>query len=664
MTEVHADAPAPVPSDAATTGAAPLLEVTGLRLAATGAVPGPATVLDGVALSVAAGECVAVVGESGSGKSLAVRAVAGLLPDSVAVTGGSIRLAGQEVGELSRAERHALRGRRVSLLMQDPFTMLHPQLTCGRQIADGLRDDLPALAEARGRRARRAALRAETVRRLAEVGLAPEVADRYPGELSGGMRQRVATAAALAGDPELLIADEPTTALDAANQRAVLELLRGLLERRGMGLLLITHDLSVAFSTCDRVYVLYAGAVLEQGRAADLRRSPRHPYTAALLAAEPSAHVRHERLPTVPGSVPPPGDRTAGCPFADRCPHTAPECRTTPVTLRVPPTPAMASTGPEDAPPDTGDRLTACIRLAEIGKDLAPPPPEPAVTTGPGAPAPEADAVPALRVRGVSRTFRGDGDGDRAPAVRDVDLTVPDGRITALVGESGSGKTTLARIAVGLESFDRGRVDVGGLPLTAGRLPTRAERSRLAAQVQIVFQDPFSSLPPLRTVGATLAEALTAAGRISGASRARRRALRADLVGQLLDQVGLPRSYTGRRPAGLSGGERQRVALARAFAVRPRLLICDEAVAALDVSVQAQLLNLLADMQRRDGFAVLFITHDLGVVRQIADEVAVMVRGELVEHGTVSEVLDHPRHPWTRRMLDAVPGPAPSPHTP
>ncbi|MFJ8860141.1 dipeptide ABC transporter ATP-binding protein [Streptomyces sp. NPDC102451] len=646
MTEVHAEAPA------VTTASAPLLEVTGLRLTATGAAPGPTTLLDGVGLSVAAGECVAVVGESGSGKSLAVRAVAGLLPDGVTVTGGSIRLAGQEVRELPRAARHALRGRRVALLMQDPFTMLHPQLTCGRQIADGLRDDLPALAGARGRRARRTALRAETARRLAEVGLAPDVADRYPHELSGGMRQRVATAAALAGDPDLLIADEPTTALDAANQRAVLDLLRGLLERRGMGLLLITHDLSVAFSTCDRVYVLYAGAVLEQGLAADLRRAPRHPYTAALLAAEPSAHVRHERLATVPGSVPPPGDRTTGCPFADRCPHAAPECRTTAVTLRVPPA------APEGAPGHTGDRLTACIRLAEIDGGLTPPSPEPAGATGAGATAPEEDAVPALRVRGVRRTFHGggDGDGDGHPAVRDVDLTVPDGRITALVGESGSGKTTLARIAVGLESFDEGAVDVGGLPLTAGRLPTRAERSRLAPQVQIVFQDPYSSLPPLRTVGTTLAEALTAAGRISGGSRAQRRRQRDEQVGRLLTQVGLPPSYAGRRPTGLSGGERQRVALARAFAVRPRLLICDEAVAALDVSVQAQLLNLLADMQRTDGFAVLFITHDLGVVRQIADEVAVMVRGELVERGTVTEVLDRPRHPWTRRMLDAVPG--------
>ncbi|MER5634873.1 ABC transporter ATP-binding protein [Streptomyces nitrosporeus] len=655
MTDVHDADPAPAPP-----AAAPLLEVTGLRLAATGTGPGTATVLDGIALSVAAGECVAVVGESGSGKSLAVRAVAGLLPDGIAVTGGTVRLAGQDVLDLPRAERHALRGRRVALLMQDPFTMLHPQLTCGRQIADGIRDDLPALAAARGRRARRAVLRAETARRLAEVGLPPEVADHYPHELSGGMRQRVATAAALAGDPDLLIADEPTTALDAANQRAVLDLLRGLLEQRAMGLLLITHDLSVAFSACDRIYVLYAGTVLEQGPADDLRRAPRHPYTAALLAAEPSARTRYERLPTVPGSVPPPGSRTGGCPFAGRCPHTAAACRTTPVTLRTPPAPhgdpAQDTQKPrDDQGAQGGARLTACLRLDEIGDDLTPPAPGPAGTTATGAPPPERDGEPALRVSGVRRTFP--GDGTAVPAVRDVTLTVPDGRITALVGESGSGKTTLARIAVGLERFDEGHVTVGGLPLASGRLPTRTERARLASRVQIVFQDPYSSLPPLRTVGATLAEALTAAGRVPGGPRREhRRRVRAH-VEQALTQVGLPPAYAERRPAGLSGGERQRVALARALAVRPRLLICDEAVAALDVSVQAQLLNLLADTQRAEGFAVLFITHDLGVVRQIADEVAVMVRGELVEQGLVSGVLDHPRHPWTRRMLDALPSP-------
>ncbi|MFD8567558.1 dipeptide ABC transporter ATP-binding protein [Streptomyces sp. NPDC059639] len=614
-----------------------LLDVTGLRVIATAGPGDPVTLLDGIDLRVGPGESVAVVGESGSGKSLTTRAVVGLLPEGTAVAGGSVRLSGEEVLHLPERVRHALRGRRVTLLMQDPFTMLHPQVTCGRQIADGLRPDLPALAGATGRRARGAARRAEVAARLAEVGLGPETADRYPHELSGGMRQRVAAAAALAGDPELLIADEPTTALDAANQQAVLDLLRGLQRDRGMGLVLITHDLRVAFSSCDRVYVLYAGSVLEQGRSAELGAHPQHPYTQGLLQAEPSVRERYERLPVIPGSVPAPDGRGPGCPFADRCAHAAPVCRAT-----------LARLWPEA--PDA--RQSACVRAAELGDRLGAP--RPHTTAGPEhTPAP-ADAAPALRLQGVHRVF-GSG-AQRHTAVRDVSLSVPRGRVTALVGESGSGKTTLARIAVGLETFSAGDVEVGGVPLTPGRRPAGAERAALASRVQIVFQDPYSSLNPLRTVGATLREALAAAGRLDATGRRARAEQAAGLVAELLDQVGLPGHYATRRPGVLSGGERQRVAVARALAVRPELLICDEAVAALDVSVQAQLLNLLADLRRAEGFAVLFITHDLGVVRQIADDVAVMYRGELVEQGPAAEVLDRPRHDWTRRMLAAADG--------
>ena len=615
-----------------------LLAVDGLRVAATASPGGPVPILESISLEVGRGECIGIVGESGSGKSLAMRAVAGLLPSGTGVTGGSVRLDGREVLGLSPREHHALRGRRVTLLMQDPFTMLHPQLTCGRQIADGLRD----LDGGRNLRRAKAARRAEVERRLAEVGLGPDVADRYPHELSGGMRQRVAAAAALAGDPELLIADEPTTALDAASQGAVLDLLRGLQRSRHMGLVLITHDLRVAFSACDRVYVLYAGQVLEHGSSQELESGPLHPYTAGLLASEPSVHERFAELPAIPGSVPAPGSRGPGCPFADRCAHAAPVCRSEPVELLPP-----VGTGAADGTV----RSSACVRLPEIGGALAAPSArtvaEPAAVPGRGAgeePAPDA----ALVAASVDRTFRSSA-GDRT-ALLDVSLTVPRNTVVALVGESGSGKTTLARIAVGLETFDGGAVSVGGIALPAGRRPTTADRRRLAEQVQIVFQDPYSSLNPLRTVGATLREALAAAG---GRGRGD-----APGVDDLLAQVGLPGAYASRRPAALSGGERQRVALARALAARPRLLICDEAVAALDVSVQAQLLNLLVTLQREEGFAVLFITHDLGVVRQIADLVAVMHRGRIVEQGVAAQVLDDPQHPWTRRMLDAVPGAA------
>ncbi|MCO6747487.1 ABC transporter ATP-binding protein [Streptomyces sp. IpFD-1.1] len=614
---------APVP-------ATPLLAVEGLRLAAT-ASGTPVPLLDGVSLTVGRGESVAIVGESGSGKSLTMRAAMGLLPDGVEVTGGTVRLDGTDLGTLPPRERAALRGHRMSLLLQDPFTMLHPQLSCGRQIADGLR---PGFAAPGGGRARRAAVRAEVVRRLAEVGLDAAVADRHPHELSGGMRQRVATAAALAGDPDLLIADEPTTALDAANRRAVLDLLGELRARRGMGLVLVTHDLRAAFSAGDRVHVLYAGQILEQGPATRLHTVPGHPYTAALLAAEPSLTERYAELPALPGSVPPPGSRGSGCPFADRCPHTADLCRTTP--LLATPVPGA----PQDPP-----HLTACLRAAELGPGLAPVRrtvvERGGEEEGDPEPAPEQAA---LHLRGLHRVFRSPA-GDHT-ALHEVDLTVRRGQIVALAGESGSGKTTLARIAAGLESADRGTCVVGGVPLTAGRRPTTAERRRLASRVQIVFQDPYSSLNPLRDVGATLREALTA-------TRGRLPRAEADAeVARLLDQVRLPASYARRRPAALSGGERQRVAVARALAARPELLICDEAVAALDVSVQAQLLSLLGQLRDSEGFAVLFITHDLAVVRQLADRAVVMHRGRVVEQGPAARVLDRPEHPWTRRMLD------------
>ncbi|WP_151769585.1 ABC transporter ATP-binding protein [Streptomyces abyssomicinicus] len=642
-----------------TTAPEPLLAVDGLSVAvASGA---RALVVDGVSLTVAPGECVGVVGESGSGKSLTMRAVAGLLPEGLDVTKGTVRLGGEEVLGLAPRARAALRGRRIALLMQDPFAMLHPQLTCGRQIADGLRGQ-----GGRGR-AVRAARRAEVERRLAEVGLEPSVADRYPHELSGGMLQRVATAAALAGDPDLLIADEPTTALDTATQAAVLDLLGRLRRERAMGLVLITHDLRVAFSACDRVHVLYAGTVVEHGPSHALRTAPRHPYTAALLASEPSARERRPRLTAVPGSVPAPGERGPGCPFADRCAFTAPACRTTPVAL-VPLAPATAggagtpaprasasATDPGTSAPDpglsgphaadAGGRATACLRAAGLGP-LDPPAGE-AAADGAAGTGPETDDA-ALVVSDVGRRF-GSAAGDRQ-VLADVSLTVPAGEVTALVGRSGSGKTTLARIAIGLETFDSGTVRTGPVDLPPGRRPSTADRRRLAGHAQIVFQDPYASLSPLRTVGATLREALDAArrgGRGDGA----------ETVESLLAKVGLPERYAARRPAALSGGERQRVAVARALAARPRLLICDEAVAALDVSVQAQLLNLLDELRRDQGFAVLFITHDLAVVRQIADHVAVLHDGRIVETGPAARVLDAPGHPETRRLLAAVPAP-------
>ncbi|MEV4222357.1 ABC transporter ATP-binding protein [Nonomuraea sp. NPDC049725] len=546
------------------------MKVTGLRVSGTGLI------VDGVDLEVSPGETVGLVGESGSGKSLTARAMAGLLPRGLRAT-GSITLDGRElIGAPERVWR-TVRGRRLSLLMQDPFAMLNPLLTAGAHIAESSRSRVP-IAE-----------------RLAEVGIDdPSVARRHPFQLSGGMRQRVALAAALAGDPELLIADEPTTALDATTQHEILQLVRRVQRARDMGVLLITHDLRVAFELCDRVAVMYAGRIVEHGPAAELGRAAAHPYTARLLAAVPTVERRLARLEGIPGGVPPAGEVTGACAFAARCDQAEAAC----VEAR-PPLRALPS-----------GRLTACV--TQVRPRPAPP--------GTGARR-QASGPPVLRVSGLRKAY-----GSHV-ALGGVGLEVRQGETVGVVGGSGSGKTTLARCVLGLVTPDSGTVELAG----------DGPRHRL---VQCVFQDPSTSLNPAMTVGAALAEA---AGQ--GAPETR------PTVAELLEEVGLPASYAGRRPAALSGGERQRVAIARALAVRPSLLICDEPVASLDVSVQAHVLELL----RRIGTAMLFITHDLAVVRQMADRLVVLSRGEVVEAGEADAVLDAPAHDYTRRLLRSVP---------
>ncbi|NUP00722.1 MAG: ABC transporter ATP-binding protein [Nonomuraea sp.] len=556
------------------------------------------TLLSEVSFEVAAGESVAIVGESGSGKSLTVRALLGLLPDGLEST-GRVHVDGQRVDDDPRARKRQ-RGGTVSLLMQDPFTLLNPLRKAGRQIADGL----PAGADPT----------TDVPRLLAEVGLPAEVAGRYPFQLSGGMRQRVGLACALAAAPRVLVADEPTTALDATTQREVLALIRRIQRERDMTFLLITHDLRLAFSMCDRVVVMYAGRVMEVGRAAELREEQRHPYTRALLAAEPPADRRLAVIPSVPGSVPA-HDAVAGrCGFAERCAYALAECRDGVPGLREV---AVA-------------RSSACLRAGSLPD--APPPP-PGVQT-----APRAVSAPLLEVGGLRKTYAG---GSR-PALAGVDLTVAPGEIVAVVGESGSGKTTLARCVTGLERPDSGVVTLDGQDISDYARLSRQSVRQARRAAQMIFQDPYSTLNPARTVGATLKEALRADGRPTD-------------VGALLHLVGLDPALAGKRPASLSGGERQRVAIARAVAGEPRLLVCDEPVSALDVSVQAQVLTLLAGLRERLGMGLLFITHDLAVVRQLADRLYVLRAGECVETGDVDRVLDAPEHPYTRDLLASVP---------
>ncbi|GAB3145796.1 ABC transporter ATP-binding protein [Microbispora hainanensis] len=584
----------------------PLLDARDVRVTSAAGV-----LVAGVDLTVAPGETVAIVGESGSGKSMTARALTGLLPEGVHAT-GRLELSGQAYDLAGRTPWQRIRGSEIALLLQDPFTSLSPVHRCGQQIGWAL----PRAGRAAG-----------VARLLAEVGLPAETAGRYPFQLSGGMRQRVAIAAALAAGPGLLIADEPTTALDVTTQHEVLELVAGLQRARRMGLILITHDLRLARARADRIMVMYAGRLAEEGPAAEVMDRPAHPYTARLAACDPPVTHRLPALPTIPGSVPRPYAVSGACAFADRCDLAAEVCRTA--------EPALAEVA--DGSGNSGHRV-ACVRPADVRPvavllpavppPAAAPPAVPLLETPPATAVPqEAGPSPALlTVRGLIKRFP----GSAAPALDGVDLEVAAGEAVAVVGESGSGKTTLARCVVGLERPDGGSVAFAG----------RATGPR---RVQYVFQDPYSALNPGLTVGASLAEALRAAGRP-----------RSEVPG-LLDLVGLPAAYARRRPQALSGGERQRVAIARALAPGAEVLVCDEPVSALDVSVQAQVLNLLSDLRRDLGLTLLFITHDLAVARQVADRVYVMHRGRVVEAGPVGDVLGAPAHEYTQRLLASVP---------
>jgi peptide/nickel transport system ATP-binding protein len=423
-----------------------------------------------------------------------------------------------------------------------------------------------------------------------------------------------------------LIADEPSTALDVTTQKEILSVIRSLQTSRDMGLILITHDLRVAVETCDRIYVMYAGSVLEAAPAESLQSRPLHPYTQGLLSSEPPADRRLKRLPVIGGSVPRPDQVADECPFASRCRWVTSECR-----REHPPLRALDR-----------NRATACIRSEEIEADLH------------SELAPESIAEPitasqgpdlALSVHNLSKVFSNQH-GDTA-ALTDVSLSVGIGESVGLVGESGSGKTTLGRCIVGLEHPSAGAIEVQDVDVSSAADLSRADRSVWRNTVQMVFQDPYSSLNPVRTVGATLGEAI--------AAREHRRAT-ADDIAQLLIRVGLPSEYAQRKPAALSGGERQRVAIARALAMRPRLIVCDEPVSALDVSVQAQVLNLLTDIREEFAVSYLFITHDLAVVRQVAERIYVLYHGQIVEAGPTAAVLSEPRHAYTKQLISSIPG--------
>jgi peptide/nickel transport system ATP-binding protein len=600
--------------------AAPLLRVRDLSVHARSGKR-PRVIVDRLNLDLGVGQTIGIVGESGSGKSLTARALCRLLPAGVEASGRA-ELDGADLLALSERDARAIRGGQISLMPQDPFTMLNPLMRAGDQVVEALRD--------KGRRSGRtkAALRDEAIRRVQEVGIEDSaVIDRYPFQLSGGLRQRVGLAAALAANPRLLIADEPSTALDVTSQREILELLKALQASRGMSMILITHDLRVAFEACEQIYVLYAGALVEVGSPQGLNARPLHPYTLGLLRSEPSLDRRLERLSGIPGSVAR-ADQVAGmCAFAPRCEWAEDACRSErpPLAERI------------------RGRLTACRRVPELADELHGRRLAAAASATIEQPV---RAAPLVEITGLGKSFARQGRSGSVEALRGVSLEIRPGECVGLVGESGSGKTTLGRCLAGLERAGEGSIAVGDVRISHAADWTAHTRGRLWRTVQMVFQDPYSTLNPARSVGSSLREALGGRGRHADVAQATR---------DLLGRVGLPAEYAARKPVALSGGERQRVAIARALASHPSLLICDEPVSALDVSVQAQILDLLDSLRRALGMSYLFITHDLSVVRQVATRVYVLYRGEIVEEGLVDDVLDRPRHEYTARLLSSVP---------
>ncbi|MDX2934934.1 ABC transporter ATP-binding protein [Streptomyces ipomoeae] len=562
------------------------------------------------------GETLAVVGESGSGKSTTALALTRMLPGTGRITAGSVRLDGTELTTAGEEELRAVRGARIGMVFQDPMTSLNPVLSVRTQLDEVLR------AHGHGDRTARRERAAEL---LGLVGI-PDPRrrlDDHPHQFSGGQRQRILIAMALANEPDVLLADEPTTALDATVQEQILQLLAKLNEETGTALLLITHNMGVVARSCARVLVMYGGTVVEDGPTADVLTRPRHPYTAGLLAAVPRlSSPSGTRLTGIPGTPPDLSLPLAGCAFAERCASADERC------------------GRETPPLEAG---VACWHAGEQS---------PVAVAEPAAErAPVVTGAPVLEAAVLRKEFRGRR-RSRLVAVDDVSLRLHAGETLGIVGESGSGKSTLARLLAHAHPSDGGTIRLRGEDVTR---PSRTALRTLRRQVQMVFQDPYASLNPRMTVGDIVGEPLLVHGLRPD------RAAREARVAELLQLVGLDPAAADRHPRAFSGGQRQRIGIARALAPEPSVLLCDEPVSALDVSVQAQIVNLLADLQRDLGLALLFIAHDLAVVRQVSHRIAVMHRGRIVETGPADELCENPRHPYTSALLAAAPDPVPAP---
>jgi peptide/nickel transport system ATP-binding protein len=584
--------------------------------------------VDGISFSVKAGEVLGIVGESGSGKSMTCMSLLGLLPENVEHRSGRVLLRGHDLMALPERELERVRGRDISMILQDPMSSLNPVMRIGEQVSEPLRvHDGIGRAEARSR----------AVELLGSVHIPdPERRARvYPHQMSGGMRQRAVGAAAVACRPSVILADEPTTSLDVTIQSEYLDMLTRVQTELGAALIFITHDLGVVARICDTVAVMYAGRIVEYGSVDSIYNAPRHAYTAGLLQSIPGLTTTSRRLPSIPGSPPNFTKLGPGCAFAERCPLATDQCHREKPPLAPSRGGLVACWHTESVSGNTdvyqSDAAVVDGRPAG-GRDAGPPDTE----TGP--------LLQAVRLRRLFEVKHGVLGRDRSlvRAVDDVSFTLRAGRTLAIVGESGSGKTTVSKLVLSLDHPTGGEVLFHGKDVARLR---RGERNQYRRGVQAVFQDPYSSLNPRLTVRRAVAEPLMAA--TAGLSRHEidRR------VAESLVMVGLRPDHAGFYPHELSGGQRQRVAIARAITTQPDVIVLDEPVSALDVSLRAQVINLLMDLQDELGLAYIFISHDLAVVRHMSDDILVMYLGRVVEAGPSAEVFSDPQHPYTRALI-------------